>query len=432
MNKIIAQIFLQLILIFLNAVFACAEIAVLSMNENKLDKLAESGNKRAKRLSKLTSQPARFLATIQVAITLSGFLGSAFAADNFSDPIVAALKNAGVPVPEATLNTIAVVVITIILSFITLVFGELVPKRLAMRKAEKLALGLSGTVSFISVAFAPLVWLLTASTNLILRLMGIDPDADDSEVSEEDIRMLAEAGTENGIIDEDENYIIQNVFEFDDISVGEIMTHRTEVIALRKEDSVEEWNNIIYGSNHTFYPVYDKNADQIIGILDARKFFRLDSAEKECILEKSMIKPFFVSSQTKADELFRMMKESKIRFAVVVDEFGGTDGIITINDLIEQLIGELESSDDEIVMLDEGSYKIKGSIELNKVERELKCDFESDAATLNGWIVEKLGAIPPLGEKFEYEHFEFEIASTDEKLVREVIVKKSKETDTRQ
>lgn len=424
MNKIIAQIILQVVLILLNAVFACAEIAVLSMNENKLAKLAESGNKSAKRLSKLTRQPARFLATIQVAITLSGFLGSAFAADNFSDPIVAALKNAGVPVPEATLNTIAVVVITIILSFVTLVFGELVPKRLAMRKTEKMALGLSGTVSFISVAFAPLVWLLTASTNLILKIMGIDPNADDSEVSEEEIRMLAEAGTESGIIDEQENSIIQNVFEFDDISVGEIMTHRTEVTALRKEDSVEEWHKTIFESNHMYYPVYDKNADQIIGVLDARKFFRLNEFDKDTILKKSVIKPFFVSSHTKADELFRMMKESKIRFAVVVDEFGGTDGIITINDLIEQLIGELESSSDEIVTVDKSTYKISGGTELYKVERELKCDFDSDAATLNGWIVEKLGTIPPLGETFEHGQFEFEIVSTDEKLVREVIVKR--------
>ena len=424
MNIILVQILLQLVLIFLNAVFACAEIAVLSMNENKLERLAKDGDKRAKRLSKLTKQPARFLATIQVAITLSGFLGSAFAADNFSDPIVTALKNAGVSIPEATLNTIAVVVITIILSFVTLVFGELVPKRLAMRKAEKMALGLSGTVSFISVAFAPLVWLLTFSTNLILRIMGIDPDADDSEVSEEDIRMLAEAGTESGILDEDENNIIQNIFEFDDISVGEIMTHRTEVVALMKDESVEEWSRIIYGSDHMFYPVYDDNPDQVIGVLDARKFLRMSRESKEAIVEKSVMKPFFVSSQTKADSLFRMMKESKIRFAVVVDEFGGTDGIITINDLIEQLIGELDSEADDIVLLSEDSYKISGATELNKVERELKLNFDSDAATLNGWIVEKLGGIPPLGESFEYEQFEFEIISTDEKIVREVAVRK--------
>ncbi len=429
MNKIIAQIILQIVLIFLNAVFACAEIAVLSMNDNKLEKLAESGDKRARRLSKLTCQPARFLATIQVAITLSGFLGSAFAADNFSDPIVSALKNAGVPIGIETLNTIAVVVITIILSFITLVFGELVPKRLAMRKAEMLALGLSGTVRFISIVFAPLVWLLTASTNMILRMLGIDPNAEDSEVSEEDIRMMAEVGTENGVLDEQENNIIQNVFEFDDISVGEIMTHRTEVIALRKEDSVEEWNKTIFDSNHMYYPVYDKNADQIIGVLDARKYFRLKSLSKETIFENAVNKPFFVSSQTKADELFRMMKESKMRFAVVVDEFGGTDGIITLSDLIEQLIGELESSADEIIKIDDSTYKILGSTELYKVERELKCDFESDAATLNGWIVEKLGTIPPIGESFEHEKFEFEIVSTDEKLVREVVVKKIPDTD---
>ncbi len=423
MNKIIGQIILQLVLIALNAIFACAEIAVLSMNENKLEKLSEEGNKKAGRLEKLKRQPARFLATIQVAITLSGFLGSAFAADNFSDPIVSALIRAGVPIPAATLNTIAVVIITIILSFITLVFGELVPKRLAMRKTEELALGLSGTVSFISKVFAPLVWLLTGSTNCILRLLGIDPNADENEVSEEDIRMMADAGTEKGVIDEDENNIIQNVFEFDDLSVGEIMTHRTEVIMLWNEDPIEEWKETIYGSSHTFYPVCEESADQIIGILDTRLFFRLKEQTKESALQTAVVKPSFVSSHTKADDLFREMKASKNHFAVVIDEFGGTDGIITINDLIEQLIGELETTPSDIVPLDEDSYKIECNTELNKVERVLKQDLGSDSATLSGWIVEQLGTIPKKGDCFHYDKFEFTITASDEKKVLEVIVK---------
>ena len=208
-----------------------------------------------------------FLATIQVAITLSGFLGSAFAADNFSEVIVKGLLNLGLPVPKETLNTISVIVITILLSFITLVFGELVPKRLAMRKTESIALALSGTVSFISKAFSPLVWLLTASTNGVLRLLGIDPNAEDSEVSEEDIRMMADAGTEKGVINEDENNIIQNIFEFNDIYISEIMTHRTEVFAVNSESSCGDVISLVKAEGFSRVPVYTGTIDTITGVL---------------------------------------------------------------------------------------------------------------------------------------------------------------------
>ena len=215
-----AQLLLQFVLIMINAVFASAEIAIVSMNDVKLEKLAEQGNKKAKRLVKLTSKPASFLATIQVAITLSGFLGSAFAADNFSEILVDLIMKTGVNISRSTLDTIAVIVITMILSYLTLVFGELVPKRIAMRKTEGLALGVSGLISVISKIFAPLVWLLTVSTNLVLRCLGIDPNAQEEEISEEEIRMLVEVGSEKGIIDKDERIMISNIFDFDDIQTA--------------------------------------------------------------------------------------------------------------------------------------------------------------------------------------------------------------------
>ncbi len=422
----IGQIILQLILIALNAVFACAEIAVLSMNENKLDKLADDGNKKAVKLKKLTSQPARFLATIQVAITLSGFLGSAFAADNFSGVIVDGLLSLGVPIPRETLDTIAVITITIILSFITLVFGELVPKRVAMRKTESIALGLSGTVSFISKAFSPIVWLLTASTNLTLRLFGIDPDAEDNEVSEEDIRMMAEAGSKMGVIDEEENTLIQNVFEFNDITVGDIMTHRTEIVMLRKSDTLADWTEIINSNNHIFYPICDDSADNIIGILDTRKYFRLNDKSIENALKNATDKPYFISAHLKTDELFRKMKSSKKYFAVVIDEFGGTDGIITINDLIEELVGDIEATNSDIEELDENTYKMDSCAELIKVERILNLSLESNAVTLGGWISEQMGCIPEKGKNFNYGDFTFTITDSDEKRVLSILVKKNR------
>ena len=235
-----ALILLQLILIALNAVFACAEIAVLSINEMKLERMAQQGDKRAGRLFALTREPARFLATIQVAITLSGFLGSAFAADNFSEPLVDWVLSLGVALPRATLDTIAVVLITLILSYFTLVFGELVPKRVAMKRPEDIGLRISALVYAISRIFKPLVWMLSVSTNAMLRLLGIDPDEADEAVSEEEIRMMVDAGSEKGAIDQQEREFIENVFEFDDLTAKDIATHRVEAVILYLEESMED------------------------------------------------------------------------------------------------------------------------------------------------------------------------------------------------
>lgn len=337
-DSIIFMILLQVVLIMLNAVFACAEIAVISMKDAKLAKMASEGDKRAIRLVRLTSQPARFLATIQVAITLSGFLGSAFAAENFSGVLVDFLVGLGVPIAPSVLDSIAVVVITIIFSYFTLVFGELVPKQVAMRKAELLALGMSGLISGIAKAFAPLVSFLTFSTNTMLRLFGIDPNAAEEDVSEEEIRMMVDVGSEKGTIDHEERELIQNVFEFDDLSAEEILTHRTEVDMLDMEDSMEVWKAIIFGTRHDLYPICDGSADKIVGILNIRDYFRLEHKDRETVMKMAVSQPYFVPDTIKADTLFRNMKRGKHTLAVVLDEYGGVTGIITINDLVEQLV----------------------------------------------------------------------------------------------
>lgn len=422
------QLILQIILIFCNAVFACAELAVLSISEAKLEKMSEEGNRSAKRLRSLTKEPARFLATIQVAITLSGFLGSAFAADNFSDPIVKWLVSLNLPIPEATLDAISVVFITIVLSFVTLVFGELVPKRIAMRKTEPMAMALSAPVSIISKVFAPIVWLLTISTNGILRLLGIDPNEDDDEVSEEEIRMMADVGAERGIIDEEENDIIQNVFKFGELTVSEAMVHRTEVEMLSADDDVDEWREVIHQNVYDFYPIYKDSTDNIIGILNVKKFLTMNADKKEQIILDAVMRPCFISSYAKANDIFTYMKTEHIRFAVVVDEFGGTDGIITINDLVKCLLGELEISKEDIVETDYG-YKIDCATELSRIERKLKTEFDGESATMNGWIIEKFGRIPAFGETVEFDHYSFTVERSDEKGVREVSVRKLPEKD---
>lgn len=405
-------ILFQVIMILLNAVFACAEIAVISVNENRLAQLVESGDKRAIRLSKLTSNSARFLATIQVAITLAGYLGSAFAADNFSDKLVDWLISIGLTsIPRSTLNSIAVVLITIILAYFTLIFGELVPKRLAMKKAEKLALGMATPINFISKLFAPIVWFLTISTNLVLRLLKIDPNSEDNSISEEEIRMMVDAGSKKGVIDVEENQMIQNVFEFNDLEVGEFATHRTDVTLLKMDDSLEEWEQTIYEEPHTMYPVCGENIDDVIGILNATEYFRLKDKTKENILKNAVHPAYFIPETLRADVLFRQMKQSKNRFAVLLDEYGGMVGIVTMSDLVEQLLGDLdfENSSDkdgpEIEKIDDNTWKIRGITSLDDVEDALDVALPVDEYdTFGGFVFGLNGSIPKDGSKLELDY----------------------------
>ena len=408
-NSVFGMLFLQFLLIALNAVFACAEIAVISMNDSKLAKLASEGDKRAARLIKLTSQPARFLATIQVAITLSGFLGSAFAAENFSDRLVDWLIGLGVKIPASTLNAIAVVLITILLSYFTLVFGELVPKQIAMRKTEALALGMSTAISGIAKLFAPIVWLLTISTNAILRIMRIDPNAQPEDVGEEEIRMMVDVGSEKGTIGHQEKEFIQNVFEFNDITAGDIATHRTDVAALWLEDGEDAWQKTIHDSRHTRYPICDDTADNVIGILNAKDYFRLEEKTRERVMAEAVKPAYFVPESVKADVLFRNMKHSHTTFAVVLDEYGGMTGILTMNDLVEQLVGDLgdeyaEQEEPEIQQIDPHTWKIHGSASLDDVSEALGIALPSDDyETFSGLIFGALGTVPQDGTQISLE-----------------------------
>lgn len=430
-NSILLTLGLQLVLIALNAVFACAEIAVISMNDNKLAKLAQEGDRRAVRLARLTSQPARFLATIQVAITLSGFLGSAFAAENFADLLVTGLQKLKMPMSADVLHSISVVVITIVLSYFTLVFGELVPKQVAMRKAEKLALGMSGLISGISKLCAPLVWLLTISTNGVLRLMGIDPNAQEEEAGEEEILMMVDAGNEKGTIDNEEREFIQNVFEFDNLPVEEIITHRTDVTFLYLEDDLETWDQTIKETRFTYYPICDETPDQIVGMLNAKIYFRLQEKTKETVMEQAVTEAYVVPESLKADVLFRNMKKEHQQIAVVLDEYGGMSGIVTIKDLIEELVGDLEDDEPEeelveqIVQLEENLWQVEGSVLLEELSEAIEMSLESEEYdTLNGLIFHHLGTSPEVDAQVELEGLQISVSKMHNYQVETALVRK--------
>lgn len=394
-------ILLQIVLIFLNAIFASAEMAIVSVSETKIQKLADEGNKSAKRILTLTAQPARFLSTIQVAITLAGFLGSAFAADNFAKPLVGVIMQTGIPLPEGVVNSICVVVITLILAYFNIVFGELIPKRIAMKKAEGLALGLSGILRFFSVIFRPIVWLLTVSTNGVLKLFGFNPNEPDETVSSEEVMLLADAGEEQGFIDAQENQMIKNVFELKEQTVGEICTHRKEVDFLFEDESEEKWKERIYQTTHSFYPVCGKSVDDIIGLLNAKIYLRLEDKSKENVKQKALSPIVFVSEQTLASEVFLKMQQGREYFAVVVDEYGGTLGIITLHDLIEELVGDLEEkneqADYQITKLENGEWEIIGIAPMDEVEKALGVTIEGEYETFGGYVCSFLSELPDDG-----------------------------------
>ena len=409
-DPLIWQLLLQLILILLNAVFACAEIAVISISEAKLEKLSDSGNKRAKRLLSLTSQPARFLATIQIGITLAGFMGSAFAADSFAQKLVDLFVRIGIPLRLTVLRPVSVVIITLALSYITLVLGELVPKRIAMQKAEAIGLGLSGLVYAISKILKPIVWLLTVSTNGMLRLFGFDPDAQDDGVTEEEIRIMVDASSSKGEIDEEEREFIHNIFEFDDLTAQRLMTHRTDVTMLWMEDKDSEWEQTIIESRHSIYPICKDSQDNIVGVLNTKDYFRLADRSRENVMANAVKAPQFVPENVSADILLRNMKKNRNHFAVVMDEYSGMSGIITINDLLEQLVGDFDDETDEsedmtiIEQIDENTWNISGFADMEEVEEAIGKNLPRDEyETFAGMVLSILGYIPEDGSTPEIE-----------------------------
>jgi len=442
-GSVLGPLLLQGFLIFLNAVFACAEIAVISSNDKRLSKLAATGDRRAVRIIRLTTEPGRFLATIQVGITLVNLLGSAFAAQNFASRLTAALINAGVRMSVSALNSASVILITLILTYLTVTLGELIPKQLGIRGAEKLALSMSGFIYAISKLFAPAVWLLNASANGFLRLFGVNPNERRDEDTEEEIRMMADAGMEKGTINPDEKDMIANIFEFNDISAGEIMTHRTEVSLLWTDETDGEWEKTISESRHSIYPVCAESPDNVVGLLYAKDYFRLRDRSRESVMENAVHPAVFVPEAVRADVLFRNMKKSRNHFAVVLDEYGGMSGIITVNDLLEELVGEFDDGDEKdaeplpIERIDSRTWRISGSAELEDVSTELGVPLpEEDYETFGGMVFGILGTIPPDGSTPELEEFGLTIRVTkieEHRLLSAVVyVNKKEEKEERE
>lgn len=415
-------------LVLLNAFFAASEFALVELNEIKIKNLAEKGDRKAKLLDKLISEPSRFLSTIQIGITLAGFLASAFAADNFSDRFAQVLFDLGIPLSLEVLDILSVIVITAVLSYFTLVFGELVPKKIALQRYESVANMVALPLTLIFYVCYPLVKVLSFSTNAVLRLLKMNEKVIREEATEEQIRMMVELGDIQGTIKKSESRMIQNVFEFNDKSVTDIFTHRVDIVAIPMEATLEETLAIVNENRYTRYPVYEEDIDHIVGILHVKDLLlHLNWGTKPFNLREILRKPTFVIDSLTIDILFQTMKKSNVHMAIVIDEYGGTEGLVTIEDVIEEIVGEIHSEtheeEKEIQKIAPNQYLIKGITHLYKIEDELGIHLPSeDFDTLNGFLLEQLGRYPKQNKVIEYENLRFQILEFEQNRIEMVIL----------
>ena len=409
-DPILPQIILLVILIFINAFFAAAEIALISLSEVKLKKQVEEGDRRAAKLLKLVQVPEKMLSSIQICITLAGYLSAASAATAFAQRLVSWLtETVGfTAIPVSILYPLMVVLITVVLAYFSLVLGELVPKRLAMKKTETVARLTGGVVYAMSIVFSPVIWFLSISTNAVLRLLRVDPKADEEEVSEDEIRMMVDLGEERGTIQKDERELIENIFEFNNTTAEDVMVHRTDMEMIWVEDPADEILQLIQSTGLSRFPVYNEDADDIIGILNTRDYLMNTQSPQPKPFRQLLRSAYFVPESVRTDVLFRDMQSKKVHMAIVVDEYGGTSGLVTMEDLLEEIVGniydEFDPQDEqEIVPLGENLWRIAGSTQLENVAEALDIPLpeEEEYDTLGGLVFGQLSVIPEDGSQFE-------------------------------
>ena len=447
-GSIIVQIVILFALILVNAFFAMSEMAIVTLNDNKIDKMASEGNKKAKQIKKLTENTSSFLSTIQIGVTLAGFLTSATAAQSFAEMLSNAIEKTPVVdvIPVGIISGFSTVVITLIMSYFSLVLGELVPKKIAMSKPEKMAFMAAPILVFVAKVTNPVVKLLAFSTNAVLRLIGIDPHADEEVVTEEEIRMMVDVGGEKGVIEDAQIEMINNIFEFDDIDVADIMTHRTDMICIDDDEPLSEAVKLSIENGFSRIPVYEEDPDDIVGVVYVKDFLQYVGTNlPEKMTVKDMMRPAYYVPETKrCGELFTEMTEKRVQMAVVVDEYGGTAGIVTLEDLLESIVGniqdEYDQEDEEISIINDTTFEVDGITDIEEVEECTGKTFpEGDYDTIGGYIISVLGFLPQDGEmnEVQFQNVKFTVLNVEERRIGKVKVeilpeeKKEEETEER-
>ena len=420
-----------LILILVNGYFAASEMALVSLSSSKVDELVRKGHKKAKLLKKVKSDSTRYLSTIQVAITLAGFLSSALAGSNLSDNFVDLLTKINIQIPQ----NVAVVFITVVLSFITLIFGELVPKRIALLNPAKFALASARVIYITMIITKPAVWLLSKTTKGVLNLFGVNTKKTEADISENEIRSLIRHGHSEGLYQKQEKEMLENIFNFDDIHAEAIMTPRINVYAIDILDDIEDILDQIINSTYSRIPIYEDSIDNILGIIHVKDI--LISARKigfeNLDIRKLLRKPYYVPTSIKINNLFKRMQESNYQMAIILDDYGGMEGVITIEDLIEEIVGniydEYDPIEEEIEKISENQFLVNGTMAVQDINRYLNINISSDYETLSGLIIEKLEYIPK-GTKADivyHRNYIFEVKSVTNNRINKVLVTIKKE-----
>lgn len=444
-GSIIIKIVTLFALIFVNAFFSMSEMAIVTLNDNKIDKQAAEGNKKAKQIQKLTENTSSFLSTIQIGVTLAGFLTSATAAQSFAEMLTNAIGKTPVVnvIPVGIISGFSTVVITLIMSYFSLVLGELVPKKVAMNKPEKMAFMAAPILVFVAKVTRPIVKFLAFSTNSVLRLIGIDPHADEEVVTEEEIRMMVDVGGEKGVIEDTQIEMINNIFEFDDIDVADIMTHRTDMVCIDDDEPLSEAVKLSIENGFSRIPVYEEDPDNIIGIVYIKDFLKYVGTNlPKTKTVKDMMRPAYYVPETKrCGELFTEMTEKRVQMAVVVDEYGGTAGIVTLEDVLESIVGniqdEYDQEDEEISIINDTTFEVEGITDIEEVEEHTGKKFpDGDYDTIGGYIISVLGFLPEDGQMNEvtFENVKFTVLNVEERRIGKVKVEilpieKKKEVD---
>jgi len=425
------QMLVILLLIGLNAFFAASEMAIVSVRQSRLKPLVDEGNKAAIIVKKFLEEPSKLLATIQIGITFAGFLASAIGAQTLSSSLTVFLAGLNVPVISHSASWISTFIVTTIIALFTLVLGELVPKRMALSQSDKIALSVAGTINFFSKVASPAVKFLTVSTNFIVKLLGGKVTSTGEQITEEEIRLMINVGEEKGIFQETETEMINSIFEFDDTVAKEVMTPRTDIIAIGSEVSLEEILDIIVAENFSRIPVYEESIDNIIGVLYVKDLFSMIKRKMEWEVSlKNIIRPvYFVPEYKKIDELFKEMQKSKNHIAVVIDEYGGTAGLITIEDLLEEIVGNIFDEYDDVVLdyekIDDNTYIVSGMLDIDDVNDILDSNIpEEEFDTISGMLLSHSGKMPEVGDEVDMGNLYFRIEEVDDKRISKIRIEK--------
>jgi putative hemolysin len=419
---------LILVLILINGFFAASEMALVSLNQNKLESLIEKGNKKAAMLKRISDDSTRYLSTIQVAITLAGFLSSAIAGSNLAQNLVVAFNNIGITIPI----NLAVVIITLILSYITLVFGELVPKKIALNNPEKIAMMSIGILRVMMFLTRPAVWLLTKTTKGVVKVMRLDQEEDRNLTSEDEIKQMIRSGHRQGLYKGTEKDMLENIFDFDDIYAESVMTPRTDIYAIDISLEKAEILQKIIDAPYSRIPIYDKTIDNLLGIIHVRDVLiaAKDKGFSRINYKKLVREPYFVPNNLKINVLFKRMQKENQHIAILLDEYGGIDGIITLEDILEEIVGniydEFDELDKEITQIDENTYLVDALIQLQDFNRYFRIEIDEESETLSGLLIEHLGYIPKeiIDDSFVFENLEIKIKTIKKNHIESVIVKK--------